>query len=195
MENFAAAVVALAAWTAILVLFNIPMVLLARRYRVPVEEFSVYFGRALARFRVGRTLVRINWIPLGGYVKFKGIRQPDDDPSSIGDDEVTFAEVHPLRRALIAISGPVVLLALGGCLLGPSRTYAFFASLPANLLHAINEGGVIGTLRAFFSGFGDPSMVIRRTGELALFFGTINMLPVPIVSGGIALMYVGWWLK
>ncbi len=43
----------------------------ARWFKVPVETFSVGFGRAIVSRTWGDTTYQLAWVPLGGYVKFK----------------------------------------------------------------------------------------------------------------------------
>jgi len=87
--------------------------LLAKANGVGVLKFSLGFGPALVRRRIGETEYRISAIPLGGYVKMLG-----EDPSQEGD---TFSPIDPSRsfakkslgaRALIVAAGPVFNLLL-----------------------------------------------------------------------------------
>ena len=46
--------------------------LVAKWFHVKVEEFSIGFGPAIVRRRLGETEYRIAWLPLGGYCKMLG---------------------------------------------------------------------------------------------------------------------------
>ncbi|TET24069.1 MAG: RIP metalloprotease RseP [Candidatus Stahlbacteria bacterium] len=46
--------------------------------KIPVERFSIGFGPAIVKWRIGETTYQLSVLPLGGYVKFKG--EDFDDP-------------------------------------------------------------------------------------------------------------------
>lgn len=88
--------------------------LAARALGITVETFSVGFGPEIAGFhdRHG-TRWRIAWIPLGGYVKFKGDESVASLPSAEDLDKLTpsqrqgnFHTAALWRRALIVLAGP-----------------------------------------------------------------------------------------
>ena len=73
--------------------------LVARRFGVKVDRFSIGFGRTIvARTDKHGTEWRLAWLPLGGYVKFSG----DLDASSVPDQ----AGLAELRQRVIAENGP-----------------------------------------------------------------------------------------
>jgi regulator of sigma E protease len=88
--------------------------LAARALGVTVETFSVGFGPEIAGFRDrSGTRWRLAWIPLGGYVKFKGDESVASLPSAEELDKLTPAErqgnFHTSalwRRTLIVLAGP-----------------------------------------------------------------------------------------
>ncbi len=88
--------------------------LAARTLGITVETFSVGFGPEIAGFhdRHG-TRWRIAWIPLGGYVKFKGDESVASLPSAEDLDKLTpsqrqgnFHTAALWRRTLIVLAGP-----------------------------------------------------------------------------------------
>jgi regulator of sigma E protease len=88
--------------------------LAARALGITVETFSVGFGPEITGFhdRSG-TRWRIAWIPLGGYVKFKGDESVASLPSAEELEKLTPAQkegnFHTAalwRRALIVLAGP-----------------------------------------------------------------------------------------
>jgi len=89
--------------------------LAARALGVTVEAFSVGFGPEIAGFRDRRgTRWRLAWIPLGGYVKFKGDENVSSLPSAEELDKLTpnerqgnFHSSALWRRSLIVVAGPV----------------------------------------------------------------------------------------
>jgi len=78
--------------------------LVAKWFNVKVETFSVGFGPAIFRRRVGETEYVLSWLPLGGYVKMLG-EGPEDD---LTEEERlrSFNGQSPLRRIAIALAGP-----------------------------------------------------------------------------------------
>lgn len=89
--------------------------LAARICGVRVEEFSIGFGRTLLSYKdsIGTTW-KISMIPLGGYVKMfgdKGVASESsiEELSELSSEEKSksFTLQSPLRRAFIAIAGPL----------------------------------------------------------------------------------------
>lgn len=89
--------------------------LVARYYGVTVETFSIGFGPEIGGFmdRYG-TRWRVAWIPLGGYVKFKGDENAASVPSTGRIDNLSEEERHgnfhakPLyQRAAVVAAGPM----------------------------------------------------------------------------------------
>lgn len=46
--------------------------------KIPVERFSIGFGPAIVKWKIGETTYQLSVLPLGGFVKFKG--EDFDDP-------------------------------------------------------------------------------------------------------------------
>jgi regulator of sigma E protease len=123
--------------------------LVGRWFGVKAEAFSIGFGKEMAGWtdRSG-TRWRLSWLPLGGYVQFKG----DMNPASIPDpnapepvlraEDGSFQNASLWKRALIVAAGPVT-----------------------NLLVAI------AIFAAFFAIYGNPTIVgaedSRTIGEFA----------------------------
>jgi regulator of sigma E protease len=89
--------------------------LVARYYGVTVETFSIGFGHEIGGFydRYG-TRWRLAWIPLGGYVKFKGDDNAASVPSemdiaSLSDEERqgNFHAKPIYQRAAVVAAGPI----------------------------------------------------------------------------------------
>lgn len=96
--------------------------LMAKRFGVAIDRFSIGFGRALfSRTDKAGVEWRIGWIPLGGYVRFSG----DENAASVPDKEdldslrqhiveeegaaavSRYYHFKPVwQRALIAVAGP-----------------------------------------------------------------------------------------
>jgi regulator of sigma E protease len=80
--------------------------LMAKRFRVPVEIFSVGFGPKLLGFRRGETEYRLSAILLGGYVKMAGTADNPNNPTAHG-----FNSKPRWQRFLILLAGPAMNIA------------------------------------------------------------------------------------
>ncbi|WVZ59719.1 hypothetical protein U9M48_009829 [Paspalum notatum var. saurae] len=70
---------------------------------IHVSQFSIGFGPALARFRLGPVEYALRAIPLGGYVGF-----PDDDPDSgFAPDDPDLLRNRPVPDRLLVVSAGV----------------------------------------------------------------------------------------
>lgn len=89
--------------------------LVGRWFGVKAETFSIGFGREIFGWSDKRgTRWKVGWMPLGGYVKFKG----DMNPASVADPEwlnlppeeraETFQAQPVWQRFLIVFAGPAV---------------------------------------------------------------------------------------
>jgi regulator of sigma E protease len=84
--------------------------LTAKKFGIKVEEFG--FGlppRAWGK-KVGDTLVSINWLPFGGFVRLLG--EDDVAPKSIKDKSGYFSERPAWQRFMVVIAGVVMNLLL-----------------------------------------------------------------------------------
>ena len=86
-----------------------------RWFGVKAEAFSIGFGREIAGWTDQRgTRWKIGWLPLGGYVKFKGDMNPASQPSrewlSMPAEEraQTFQSKPVWQRFIIVAAGPLV---------------------------------------------------------------------------------------
>ncbi len=83
--------------------------LAGRLFGAAVESFSVGFGKPMIerRDRFG-TRWRVNWIPLGGFVKFVGEHQLPGDGSRVvaGPQGKIYPELSVLQRTLVSLAGP-----------------------------------------------------------------------------------------
>ena len=79
--------------------------LVAKRFGVKIEKFSIGFGPKIVSRTVGETEYRLSWVPLGGYVKMLG----ETDPEKVSPEDLprSFAALPVSRRMLIAAAGPI----------------------------------------------------------------------------------------
>lgn len=84
--------------------------LAGRMFGAAAESFSVGFGRSLfERTDKRNTRWRINWIPLGGFVKFVGETQlPGDGQEELPHQPVgkAFNELSVGQRSIVLLAGP-----------------------------------------------------------------------------------------
>ncbi|MES2614849.1 MAG: RIP metalloprotease RseP [Bdellovibrionota bacterium] len=73
-------------------------------FKIQVEEFSIGFGPAAYTFKKGPTLYRINWLPLGGYVRFYGADISENIP--LQNQEKSFLHAKVYKRAIVSFAGP-----------------------------------------------------------------------------------------
>lgn len=87
--------------------------LMAKRFGVKVEEFG--FGippRAWGK-KIGETLVSINWLPLGGFVRLLG---EDETDKKVLENKRSFAAQKVGKRIVVVVAGVLMNLILA-CLL------------------------------------------------------------------------------
>ena len=75
-------------------------------FKVKIEEFGLgYPPRMLKLFTKNGTIFSLNWIPFGGFVRFKG----ENDPNEAG----SLAAEKPLKRLVILSSGALLNILTG----------------------------------------------------------------------------------
>ncbi|HET9451880.1 MAG TPA: M50 family metallopeptidase, partial [Aggregicoccus sp.] len=96
---------ALLALGLLLAVHELGHLLMARLLGLRVDRFSLGFGPPLLAFRVGRTLVTVGAVPLGGSAHIHGMNPHVErlDPG----DPASFLGQRRLRRALVHLAGPL----------------------------------------------------------------------------------------
>lgn len=80
-----------------------------RWFGAAVESFSVGFGDPIAERKDKQgTRWRINWIPLGGFVKFVGEAQGPGDLGRVKSGPVgkAYNDLTPIQRIVVSLAGP-----------------------------------------------------------------------------------------
>ncbi|MEL7032910.1 MAG: M50 family metallopeptidase [Pseudomonadota bacterium] len=80
-----------------------------RWFGAAVESFSIGFGNSIYERKDGKgTRWRVNWIPLGGFVKFVGESQLPNDVGKIedGPQGKPYPELSVGARSIVAMAGP-----------------------------------------------------------------------------------------
>ncbi len=80
----------------------------AKLFRVKVLAFSLGFGPALLKKKMGETEYRLSALPLGGYVKMLGENDDSDEEVIREEDKVrSYANQANWKKLIILIAGPV----------------------------------------------------------------------------------------
>lgn len=79
--------------------------LAGKAFGIGVEEFSIGFGPKAFSIRKGNTDYRINWLPLGGYVRFYGADLEETVPLEMREKSILHAKIH--KRAIVSFAGPL----------------------------------------------------------------------------------------
>ncbi len=81
----------------------------AKLFRVKVLVFSLGFGPALLKKKIGETEYRLSVLPLGGYVKMLGENDDDEKAEPIPAEDVkrSYAGQANWKKLLILIAGPL----------------------------------------------------------------------------------------
>lgn len=74
-------------------------------FGIQVEEFSIGFGPSALQFQKGPTVYRLNWLPLGGYVRFFGANLEEDIP--LEHHHKSFLHAKLYKRAIVSFAGPL----------------------------------------------------------------------------------------
>ncbi|WP_195763565.1 site-2 protease family protein [Duganella guangzhouensis] len=167
--------------------------LMGKMIGVKLHVFSLGVGPAI--LTLGR--FRLSAIPTGGYVRFRDSTQdivPPGEMNTALDGRTT------LEQLVVALSGCVVLFALGLVLAGADGLHAFLC-LPQQLF-----SGVISPFERA-PALINSSLAFMRLAPHGILAGTVcaklaalNLLPLPGMNGGAALRIIGirigaakWW--
>lgn len=167
----------------------------ARSTGIPVDLFSVGFGPALLKKRIGSTEYRLSLIPLGGYI-LPAIR-----------DEQGYFLIPVRKRVIFALGGPVANLAVvpflygvlnsmqagisvNGFLVEPLVQTAvlmqeIIASMSSLFTQHSSLMGIVGILHEggrYISG--DYINTVKLTLIMSANLAVFNMLPLPALDGG-----------
>jgi membrane-associated protease RseP (regulator of RpoE activity) len=148
------------------------------------------FGPELFRFNVRGSDVGIGPFPLGGYVQFW--QSPDEKERKKERKEGVryFDELSGPRRAAAELAGPVSLF-VAACLATMSFAWAPFSS---GFLDYV--GAVLAPKTRGVALLGEASAAIRALPFISLFglacakVAAWNLLPLPVLNGGAALMHL-----
>ena len=74
---------------------------------VRVYEFSLGFGPSIKQFKRGETVYSLRTLPLGAFVKFAGLDEPQDPADGVDDEDPrSFRSKSIILRILTILAGP-----------------------------------------------------------------------------------------
>lgn len=92
--------------------------LVAKAFKVKVNEFSLFMGPKLLGFQKGETTYSLRLIPLGGYVKMEGEEEASDDDRAFNKKPVgvraAIIAAGPIMNILIALIFAFIIMAQSG---------------------------------------------------------------------------------
>ncbi|GAA9098513.1 hypothetical protein Taitung37_11360 [Helicobacter pylori] len=75
--------------------------IIARICGVKVEVFSIGFGKKLCFFKLFGTQFALSLIPLGGYVKLKGMDKEENEENKTHQANDSYAQKSPFQKLWI----------------------------------------------------------------------------------------------
>ncbi len=92
---------AILALSFLIIIHELGHFLVAKAFKVRVNEFSLFMGPKLFSFQKGETVYSLRLIPLGGYVKMEGEEE-------VSEDDRAFNKKPIGARAAIIAAGPIM---------------------------------------------------------------------------------------
>ncbi|GAA8094816.1 RIP metalloprotease RseP [Helicobacter pylori] len=148
---------------------------IARICGVKVEVFSIGFGKKLCFFKLFGTQFALSLIPLGGYVKLKGMDKEEDGTNETAND--SYAQKSPFQKLWILFGGAffnflfAVLVYFFLALSGEKVLLPVIGDLEKNALEAglLKGDKILSINHKKIASFGEiRSVVVRARGELVL---------------------------
>ncbi|GAA7996604.1 RIP metalloprotease RseP [Helicobacter pylori] len=79
--------------------------IIARICGVKVEVFSIGFGKKLCFFKLFGTQFALSLIPLGGYVKLKGMDKEENETNEANQENDSYVQKSPFKKLWILFGG------------------------------------------------------------------------------------------
>ncbi|GAA9272171.1 RIP metalloprotease RseP [Helicobacter pylori] len=150
---------------------------IARICGVKVEVFSIGFGKKLCFFKLFGTQFALSLIPLGGYVKLKGMDKEENGTNEANQADDSYAQKNPFQKLWILFGGAFFnflfailvyfFLALGG----EKVLLPIIGDLEKNALEAglLKGDKILSINHKKIASFGEiRSVVAHARGELVL---------------------------
>ncbi len=149
--------------------------IIARICGVKVEVFSIGFGKKLCFFKLFGTQFALSLIPLGGYVKLKGMDKEENKTNETADD--SYAQKSPFQKLWILFGGAffnflfAILVYFFLALSGEKVLLPIIGDLEKNVLEAglLKGDKILSINHEKIASFREiRSVVARARGELVL---------------------------
>jgi hypothetical protein len=163
--------------------------LLGLWWRLRITEIQLFYGPSL-KIQLPFARLQIGCIPLGGCVQFAKRNEGDIQTDSTLGDRLNFQQDLPRwRQTLLTVSGPITVLIVAMVLLGPSEAALSFGRGFGQLVEGCLSPRAKATewLRSYF-GLWQTHQFTLATGILAAKMAMLNLLPLPPMAGGQAVM-------
>jgi len=109
---------AIVALSFLIIIHELGHFLVAKAFKVKVNEFSLFMGPKLFGFQKGETTYSLRLIPLGGYVKMEGEEEVSDDDRAFNKKPVgvraAIIAAGPIMNILIALIFAFIIMAQSG---------------------------------------------------------------------------------
>ncbi|MHB8065218.1 MAG: RIP metalloprotease RseP [Ruminiclostridium sp.] len=109
---------AIVALSFLIIIHELGHFLVAKAFKVKVNEFSLFMGPKLFQFQKGETTYSLRLIPLGGYVKMEGEEEASDDDRAFNRKPVgvraAIIAAGPIMNILIALVFAFIIIAQSG---------------------------------------------------------------------------------
>jgi membrane-associated protease RseP (regulator of RpoE activity) len=163
--------------------------LAAAGFAASVSVRQVSFGSGPKLLQFGKWVVRA--IPFGGWVRFKDTRVDEGDQASAAHtSQDAYNHQNRIVQALIPLAGPLSLVAVAlvlGYEKGLPETLSGFRQIFSGSLQPRSVAQVyIGATQSIAANGGFWAL----TGVLAAKFAAFNLVPLPMLNGGQALLSV-----
>lgn len=191
-------------YTGLTAVYAAALSLIARVLGACPTEVAVFQGPRLFGCRIGRTEWRLNLIPLGARVLFGAPRPESGSDSQSGLDPARVEELARIHeefhakplfvQALMNLSGPVSMVLIAACFLGPSEGMSSLSRGFAQVFQGAWSPFEVGA--PLIQGFLDlvaRGGALSAAGILSAKLAALNLLPIPMLAGGqvLALLLVG----
>ncbi len=150
---------------------------IARICGVKVEVFSIGFGKKLCFFKLFGTQFALSLIPLGGYVKLKGMDKEENEENKTNQANDSYAQKSPFQKLWILFGGAffnflfAILVYFFLALSGEKVLLPIIGGLEKNALEAglLKGDKILSINHKKIASFGEiRSVVARARGELVL---------------------------
>ncbi|GAB0049888.1 RIP metalloprotease RseP [Helicobacter pylori] len=150
---------------------------IARICGVKVEVFSIGFGKKLCFFKLFGTQFALSLIPLGGYVKLKGMDKEENKTNETHQENDSYAQKSPFQKLWILFGGAffnflfAILVYFFLALSGEKVLLPIIGDLESNALEAglLKGDKILSINHEKIASFREiRSLVARSRGELVL---------------------------